>query len=110
MMSWSESDLGRGQSVVEDQNGKYVLAGFDQPSIGSALHRNGFYATFRRFTSNGSIDTTFGTSGLLVKSNGTRSDAVFGLALGPDGHYYGGGASVSEGEKHHAGVIYKIAP
>ncbi|HUD65626.1 MAG TPA: hypothetical protein VMQ17_13645 [Candidatus Sulfotelmatobacter sp.] len=50
-----------------------------------------------RYTSNGVLDTTFGTNGLVITKVGTRSDAPSALLLQPNGKIVMGGFEVAEG-------------
>ena len=50
-----------------------------------------------RYTSNGVLDTTFGTNGLVTTKVGTRSDAPSALLLQPNGQIVMGGFEVAGG-------------
>jgi uncharacterized delta-60 repeat protein len=50
-----------------------------------------------RYTSNGFLDTTFGTKGLVITKVGTRSDAPSALLLQPNGQIVMGGFEVAGG-------------
>jgi uncharacterized delta-60 repeat protein len=51
-----------------------------------------------RYTSNGVLDTTFGTNGLVATKVGTRSDAPSALLLQPNGKIVIGGFEVAGGQ------------
>jgi uncharacterized delta-60 repeat protein len=50
-----------------------------------------------RYTSNGVLDTTLGTNGLVITKVGSRSDAPSALLLQPNGQIVMGGFEVAEG-------------
>jgi uncharacterized delta-60 repeat protein len=74
----------RGFSLVIQPNGKILLGGFCD---------NGFNYDFciARFNSNGTIDTTFGSSGKVIQPIGSNDDYGYSLAIQPDGKILLGG-------------------
>jgi uncharacterized delta-60 repeat protein len=61
------------------KNGDILVGGV--ATTRSGLHKFGL----ARYTSNGVLDTTFGTNGLVITKVGTRSDAPSALLLQPNG-------------------------
>jgi len=73
------------------KNGDILVAGVATTKSG----RNEF--GLARYTSNGVLDTTFGTNGLVTTKVGTRSDAPSAMVLQPNGQIVMGGFEVAEG-------------
>jgi uncharacterized delta-60 repeat protein len=73
-------------------NGDFLVGGVVTNKAG--LH--GFGLT--RYTSNGILDTTFGTNGLVATKVGIRSDAPSALLLQPNGKIVMGGFEVAGGQ------------
>jgi uncharacterized delta-60 repeat protein len=70
-------------------NGDFLVGGVATTKSG----RNEFGLV--RYTSNGVLDTTFGTAGLVTTKVGTRSDAPSALLLQPNGQILMGGFEVA---------------
>ncbi len=70
-------------SMVLQPDGKILAAGIGEPT------RNTTSADFAiwRFNSNGSLDTTFGTSGRVATDFNETIDAAYSIALQPDGKF-----------------------
>jgi uncharacterized delta-60 repeat protein len=77
-------------SVVIQPDGKIVVAG--NQGIGS-----GNSVVLERYNADGTLDTTFGSGGIVVASLGTASDTLTGLALDASGNIVavGQGANAS---------------
>jgi uncharacterized delta-60 repeat protein len=73
------------------KNGDIVIGGVATTKSG----RNEF--GLARYTSNGVLDTTFGTNGLVITKVGNRSDAPSALLLQPNGQIVMGGFEVAGG-------------
>ena len=73
------------------KNGDILIGGVATTKSG----RNEF--GLARYTSNGVLDTTFGTNGLVATKVGTRSDAPSALLLQPNGQILMGGFEVAGG-------------
>ncbi|HSZ02470.1 MAG TPA: hypothetical protein VK788_23435 [Terriglobales bacterium] len=73
------------------KNGDFLIGGVATTKSG----RNEF--GLARYTSNGVLDTTFGTNGLVTTKVGTRSDAPSALLLQPNGQIVMGGFEVARG-------------
>jgi uncharacterized delta-60 repeat protein len=71
------------------KNGDILVAGVATTKSG----RNEF--GLARYTSNGVLDTTFGTNGLVTTKVGTRSDAPSAMVLQPNGQIVMGGFEVA---------------
>ncbi|MCX7811048.1 MAG: delta-60 repeat domain-containing protein [Leptospiraceae bacterium] len=78
------NDNDQGQSLAIQPDGKILLGG--QCSNGS---NNDF--CIARFNSDGTLDTTFGTSGKVIQPIGLSHDYGFSLAIQPDGKILLGG-------------------
>ncbi len=76
--------------AVQD-NGDFLVGGVAT----TKSSRNEF--GLARYTSNGVLDTTFGTNGLVITKVGTRSDAPSALLLQPNGQIVMGGFEVAGG-------------
>jgi uncharacterized delta-60 repeat protein len=72
-----------------EPNGNFLVGGVVTNKAG--LHGFGL----ARYTSNGVLDTTFGTHGLVATKVGTRSDAPSALLLQPNGKIVMGGFEVA---------------
>jgi uncharacterized delta-60 repeat protein len=73
------------------KNGDFLIGGVATTTSG--LNKFGL----ARYTSNGVLDTTFGTKGLVITKVGTRSDAPGAMLLQPTGQIVMGGFEVAEG-------------
>jgi uncharacterized delta-60 repeat protein len=73
------------------KNGDILIGGVATTTSG--LNKFGLV----RYTSNGVLDTTFGTSGLVITQVGNRSDAPSALLLQPNGQIVMGGFEVAVG-------------
>lgn len=69
-------------------DGKFIAAGFSGAPQ-TPIIRSDFVVA--RYNSNGSIDTTFGTSGMVVTDFANDSDVASSLAIQPDGKLIVGG-------------------
>ncbi len=67
-------------AVAVQPDGKIVVAGFAVDAAGI----NGDFA-LARYNANGTLDTSFGTNGLVTTDLGTQSDDARALAVQPDG-------------------------
>lgn len=84
-------------AVASQSDGKIVVAGRD-PSGGGKI-------VLRRFTSAGSSDTSFGTSGITVVTFGGSGESVAGLAVGGDDSVYVVGYSTVTVGSDNLGMI-----
>jgi uncharacterized delta-60 repeat protein len=73
-----------GQSLAIQPDGKILLGGF----FNNGSNTDFFIA---RFNSDGTLDTTFGTSGKVIQPIGSSHDYVQSLAIQPDGKILLGG-------------------
>jgi uncharacterized delta-60 repeat protein len=107
--SGAKYDEGRG--VVIDSAGRYMVAGNSQNAFGALT------PVLVRFLSDGSVDTTFGTAGVVAlgdgtggfggKTNATKEDwAVLAVATGDGGYLLAGGSKTSVGST--VSVVWKV--
>lgn len=76
----------RVRDIEIDANGKIILAGFVDMDIYSN-HRNAFVM---RLEQNGTLDSNFGTNGIITIDNGYKNDA-FKIVIAADGKIFIGG-------------------
>lgn len=74
------------RSIEIQSDGKIVVAG--QSNLG-AVNGNDF--ALARYNADGSLDSTFGSGGLVTTSLGGTDDIVWGLAVEPDGQIVAAG-------------------
>ncbi len=82
--------VGEGRAVVVQPDGKIVMAGEAGGTNGS------FDFGLARYLPSGALDSTFGSSGLVITAFTTGQDVAIGLALQPDGKIIAGGVAGSE--------------
>ncbi|MFN9880044.1 MAG: calcium-binding protein, partial [Planctomycetota bacterium] len=92
--SWDE-----GRSVTVQPDGKIVVAGLAR--IGST---DDFALV--RFNADGSLDTSFGTGGMVTTAIGTSAVSAFGLTIQPDGKIVVAGYATISGTNDFALVRY----
>lgn len=86
--------------VALQPDGKIVLAG-------SALVGGTFDFAVVRYNPDGSLDSSFGTEGIVITAIGDSDDRAYALALQPDGKVVvAGGARLNARETHFALVRY----
>jgi uncharacterized delta-60 repeat protein len=78
----------RGQSLAIQPNGKILLGGYCR-----GVSTMDF--CIARFNSNGTLDTTFGSSGKIIQPIGSANDEGYSLAIQPDGKILLGGSCVN---------------
>ncbi len=90
---------GGASSVVIQTDGKIVVAGASS---------NGFYNDFTllRYNSNGSLDTTFDSDGIVITDVGTHNDDARSLAIQSDGKIVAAGTSYNGADSYFAVVRY----
>ena len=91
-------DLGGGkhdiaQSLKIDTNGKIVVAGF----VAKGPNDNDNDFALVRLTPNGTLDTNFGTDGIVTTDFNGQNDVVYALAIQPDGKIVVAGFSSTRG-------------
>jgi uncharacterized delta-60 repeat protein len=77
-------------SLVALPDGKLLAGGISRASNGT-----GQFALVR-YNANGSIDTSFGSGGIVTTLVGPRSASLFALAVRPDGRILAGGTATNE--------------
>ncbi|MBL7939931.1 MAG: T9SS type A sorting domain-containing protein [Flavobacteriales bacterium] len=87
-------------TMVVQPDGKILLGG----ASGSGFNSSGF--AMSRFLSNGDLDDTFGTNGVVVSPISTGSNRGFSLALQPDGRILMCGEARGEGPAGFAVARY----
>jgi uncharacterized delta-60 repeat protein len=80
----SSDDWDKGYSLAIQPDGKILLGGF----CGGVSNYDFCIA---RFNSNGTLDTSFGSSGIVIKPIGSGYDEGYSLAIQPDGKILVGG-------------------
>ena len=88
-----------GQSLAIQSDGKIVIAGYSYIGGNSKI-------TLMRYNSNGSLDNTFDTDGILTTSIGTSNDFVQSLAIQSDGKIVVAGNSYNGANYDFALVRY----
>ncbi len=83
-----------GTHLALQSDGKIVLAGSVEPSGGGRTE-----IAVLRYHPNGTLDTTFGGTGVVTTSLGSRSADPCGVAVQPDGKIVVGGSSIA---RYHA--------
>ena len=78
---------GRGIAIQADD--KIVIGGFYFQSLSQV------YGFIRRYTSSGSVDTTFGTQGTVITALNVAYEAITNLIMQPDGKIIAAGGSAS---------------
>lgn len=78
------------QSMALQSNGKIVVAGFT--STGGSPH-----SALARFNSDGTLDTTFNTSGIVIATLLSPLDVLSSVAIQPDGKIVAAGYSITNG-------------
>jgi uncharacterized delta-60 repeat protein len=74
-----------GYSLAIQPDGKILLGGH------CLINGNNWDFCIARFNSDGTLDTTFGSSGKVIQDIGSSSDYVYSLAIQPDGKILLGG-------------------
>lgn len=80
-------------------DGRIILAGSSQPQVGGTISM-----ALARYLSDGSLDPSFGTGGIVITTIGPMDDAISGIALQPDGKIVVGGSSWVNGSGYVAMV------
>jgi uncharacterized delta-60 repeat protein len=78
------SYLDEGHSLAIQSNGKILLGGYCQGASNPDF-------CIARFNSNGTLDTSFGSSGKVIQPIGSDFDIAYSLAIQPDGKILLGG-------------------
>ncbi len=86
------SVYGTGREVALQSDGKIVVAG-----EGGPVGQSDFDFILVRFNSNGSLDTTFNSSGIVVTRFSTNDDDAYAIAIQPDGKIVVGGQTFITG-------------
>jgi uncharacterized delta-60 repeat protein len=73
-----------GFSLAIQSDGKILLGGY-------CKNGSNFYFCIARFNSNGTLDTSFGSSGKVIQPIGSSYDNAYSLAIQPDGKILLGG-------------------
>lgn len=76
------SDAQVGNSVAIESDGKIVVAGYTLTSVNNGFFNNDFAVA--RFNSNGTLDHTFSSDGILTTDFGSTSDYAASLAIQED--------------------------
>jgi uncharacterized delta-60 repeat protein len=76
-------------AVAIDSNGKIVVAG--QSSLSNGIQAVDF--SLARYNSDGTLDPTFGTNGIVTTDLGTPQDGANGVLIQPDGKIIAGGTA-----------------
>jgi uncharacterized delta-60 repeat protein len=80
----------QGQSVAIQTDGKLVVAG--------SSYNDGYDFALMRYTTNGALDLTFGTGGIVTTDFGSGSnDQAFSVAIQTDGNIVVAGSSIING-------------
>ncbi len=72
-----------GSAVALQSDGKIVVAGYSNMGADESNSNNDF--ALARYTSNGSLDTSFGTGGTVTTPIGVRDDEGYAVAIQEDG-------------------------
>lgn len=88
-----------GRSVVLQPDGKIVLAGYIDTEFDIGIVR---------YTTNGSLDTSFGISGIVITDLGGTIDAVYSVVIQPDGKIVVAGVSNRSGANQFAVLRYLV--
>lgn len=95
-------DIGNGEdwarSTAIQSDGKIVVGGFSTSGSVSSF-------TLARFNSNGTVDTTFGNSGITITQVGTMTSAVSAIALQSDGKI----VAVGFAQTNTSGIGFAVA-
>ena len=91
----SGSNIAEAMSVVMDSNGKIVVAGY-------AYFGSNVDFALARYLSNGTLDTSFGTGGIVTTPVGTASDTAQSIAIDSSGKIVVAGYVLN-------GLVYDIA-
>ena len=75
-----------GRAVILQSDGRIVVGGY-------AYGTSSYDFALVRYNSDGSLDTTFGTGGVVLTDVGTSSDYAYSMAVGADGKIVLAGAS-----------------
>ena len=92
--SLGQSDAWTG--AVAEADGKIVLGGYTLDGVSSS---SGYDFALARYNTDGSLDTTFGTGGVVVTDFASGDDVIRGLAVLPDGSIVAAGDEV-DGSGH----------
>jgi uncharacterized delta-60 repeat protein len=76
-------------AVAIQSNGKIVAAGNTRPNLGFSF----LYFALARYNTNGSLDTSFGSGGIVETPIGNSSAAANAVAIQPDGRIVAAGGS-----------------
>jgi uncharacterized delta-60 repeat protein len=93
------SGADRAYALVLQSDGKLVVAG-------STFNGSTDDFALVRYNADGSLDTTFGTGGIVVTAIGSGSDRAYGLTVGRDGRLVAVGSSFNGSDDDFAVVRY----
>jgi uncharacterized delta-60 repeat protein len=79
----------QGNAVALQPDGKIVLAGYSIPATGDQA------VALVRYNTDGSLDPTFGTAGIVTTNIGPSTDTALCVAIQPDGMIVAGGYTVN---------------
>jgi uncharacterized delta-60 repeat protein len=88
--SFGDGSISNGYSVAIDSNGKIILCGFDNDPL---VVISGF--ALARYNSNGSLDTTFGTNGLVTTLFDGGDAYAYSVAIDSNGKIILGGVLIT---------------
>jgi uncharacterized delta-60 repeat protein len=78
------------RAVAVQADGKIVAAGY------SVEPNNSLNFTLVRYNTNGSLDSTFGTNGIVVTQVSTSDDSIYSVVIQPDGKIVAAGSSLTQ--------------
>jgi len=89
---WPQSFYSVARSIKLQSDGKIVVAGYTDSGLTPPGGMNQQFAV-ARYLADGSVDTSFGSNGLVVTDFGEYYDLALALAIQPDGKIVAGGAN-----------------
>lgn len=96
---------GQARAAALQMDGKILVGGLSGVDVGQSTLSK---FTLVRFNSNGSVDSSFGTSGKVVTSiSQNRFGSIFGIAIQPDGRILASGSDNSNSDGNTAVVRYQ---
>jgi uncharacterized delta-60 repeat protein len=95
------TDIDRAYSVVLQSDGKIVVAGYARMGLTDDI-------AVARYTTAGSLDTTFGTGGIVTTPIGTSTDRAYSVVLQSDGKIVVAGSARFGSTNKFAVVRYSI--
>jgi uncharacterized delta-60 repeat protein len=94
------TDIGVGKSIVLQPDGKIVVAEL----TGSGVDGDSDFAV-ARYLSNGTLDNSFSTDGIVIKDFAAKSDIPHGVALQPDGKIVVIGSTINGTNKEDFALV-----